>query len=207
MSKLESVEAVSFDCKTATVTMKEGAVLERAAAERALAAEKLGVKSFEGGAAPTVTAYLFQITGLADGSREAVCRRLAADFHDASDVVVDSTGAARITLKGSGTIDEKALASSLRTCGCAMQAVEKREWPKVTASYELTVGDLAGEDAPSRIREALSRLDKILVAYVFRDTHTARIELREPCEKIEAAAREALRAIGVEVSRFERRSA
>ncbi|MBI1850167.1 MAG: hypothetical protein HYR85_07465 [Planctomycetes bacterium] len=207
MGKLDGVQSVAFDCKTATVTMKPGAVLTRDVAERVLKAEKFGVKSFENGAAPTVTAYVFQITGLAEGSRDTVRRRLAADVPDASEVVVDSTGSATITLKGNGTLDEKALASSLRACGCATRAVEKREWPKITASYELGVRDLSGDDAPVRVREALGRLDKVLAAYVFRDTNTARIELREPCEKIEAAAREALRAIGLEVSRFERRSA
>lgn len=206
MGKLNGVQSVSFNCKTATVTMKKGAVLTRETAEGALEAQKFGVKSFEGGTAPTVTAYLFQITNLDDGSRDSIRRRLAADVPDASDVIVDSTGAARLTLKGQASLDEAALAATLSTCGLGMRALERKEWPKAIASYTLTVRDLTPADAPARVRQVLSRLDKVVAAYVFRDATSARIDLLEPCEKIESDAREALRNAGFEVSRFERRS-
>ena len=202
MGKLPGIEKLDFDCKTATLTMKEGASLSLEAATEALANAGFGVTKIEGGEAPKVTAYVFRVTGV-DPAKPAAARQALLGVLDVPDfVAVDATGAAAVTLRGDGKADEAALGDALRKAGFGLEEFTVREWPKDPAVYAIELKDVTDISAAKRVRTALVALEKVFWAEVHPEEGSAVIFLNEPCNEIEAKVRGALGNLGYGVSRF-----
>ncbi|MCI0587129.1 MAG: hypothetical protein L0323_09850 [Planctomycetes bacterium] len=204
MGALPGVAKVAYDCKTATVTMKEGGTVTEAAAKGALEKKGFKMSRFESGAAPTVAVYLFRARGLAPGGREALVLQLPKRFPEARGIDVDGGGFVVLEMKPGKETTKAEIAGALEAAGCSLAGLERKDWPASSVSY---VGNAEGVDGPAsleEVREALSRLDKVLAAQVFAGGGAFRVRLKEPCDRIESAVKEALAAKGYRVSRFGR---
>jgi len=202
LGKLPGIEKLDFDCKTATLTMKEGTSLSREAATEALVKAGFGVTKIEGGEAPNVTAYVFRVTGV-DPAKPAAARQALLGALDASDfVAVDATGAAAVTLRGNGKASESALSDSLREAGFGLEEFTVREWPKDPAVYAIELKDVTDISAAKKVRAALVALEKVFWAEVHPEQGSAVIFLNEPCNEIEAKVRGALANLGYGVLQF-----
>ncbi len=202
MGKLPGIAKLDFDCKTATITMKEGSTLSREAATEALVQAGFGVTKIEGGEAPKVTAYLFRVTGI-DPAEPAMARQALLGAFDAPDfVAVDATGAAAVTLLGDKEASESALGDSLRKAGFGLEEFSVREWPKAPAVYVMELQGVTDVSAAKGARAALVALEKVLWAEVHLEKKKALIFLNEPCTEIEGKVRGALGSLGYGVDQF-----
>lgn len=202
MGKLSGIQKLDFDCKTATLTMKQGASLSRAAATEALVKAGFGVTKIEGGEAPKVTAYLFRVTGI-DPAQPALARSALVGAFDAHDfMAIDATGAVAVTLRGDKQASEAALGDSLRKSGFGLEEFSVREWPKDRAVYVMELPDVTDVSAAQRARTALVALDKVFWAEVHPEKKSAVIFLNEPCNEIEVKVRGALANLGYAVPQF-----
>ncbi len=202
MGKLPGISKLDFDCKTATVTMKDGATIARETFTKTLTAAGFGVSSFSSTAPPMTTAYVFQVSGLEPGKHGAARDALRAALGAADRVSVDATGAAVVTLAKDSSLDQKTVAAALKRSGLGLEGFAVREWPKACAVYEITIPEMTDAAAAGRARKALVSLEKTLDADVYPEEKRAVIRLNEPCDAIEVNAREALGDAGLSVSAF-----
>ena len=202
MGALAGVSMVAYDCKSATVTMKGAGTLTEEAARAALAKKSFKMSSFREGPQPTTTVYLFRVTGIEPGSRAAVAAHLRENLVDADEVLVDGGAWAIVRMKRGKASSEGAIAKALEVQGARLEGFETRQWPTSLASYSISLSGVDGAAARDEVRTALQGLEKVLAAFVLEEGPTARVFLREPCDRIEEMAREALRAKGIEVAKF-----
>jgi hypothetical protein len=205
LGKLPGIAKLDFDCKTATVTMQEGATLSRDAATKAIVDAGFSVAKFEGGPPPTVAAVVFRVTGVPPGKPDDARRAIAAAVSSPERVVVDATGAAAVTVRGDAAkaVSESALAEALKKSGFGVEGFAVKSWPAEAKVYEIGLPGMTDPAAAARARTALVGLEKVFWAEVDVDARRARISLPEPCSAIEANARKALGAAGFEVARFD----
>ncbi len=202
MGKLPGIKKLDFDCKTATLTMKEGASLSREAATEALVKAGFGVTKIEGGEAPKVAAYLFRVTGI-DPAEPEMAKQALLGALDAPDfVAVDATGAAAVTLRGDEQTSEAALGDSLRKAGFGLEEFSVREWPKDRAVYAMELQGVTDVSAAKGARAALVALEKVFWAEVHPEKKNAVLFLNEPCSEIEGKVRGALGSLGYGVAQF-----
>ncbi len=206
MGALPAVAKVAYDCKTATVTMKEGGTLTEATAKGALEKKGFKMSRFEPGAPPTVAVYLFRAREVGAGGREALAKRLRERFPDARSVEVDSGGYAVLEMSPGKATTKAEIAEALEAAGSSLAGLGREDWPVSSVAY---VGRVEGGSDPvalDEVREALRRLEKVLAAQVFAEGGAFRIRLKEPCDRIEAAVKDALGAKGYAVAGFGRAS-
>lgn len=202
MGRLPGIEKLDFDCKTATITMKEGATISREKATELIVKAGFGVTKFEGGPPPKVTAYAFRVTGIAPG-KYAVARQALQGALDSPRLVsVDETGAAAVTLAAGQTTTEAALAEALKKAGLGLEGFAVAEWPEAPAVYEIEFGASADAGAAMKVRGALVALAKVFSAESYPEKGRAVVRLNEPCDAIEGHVRSALAAAGFEVKSF-----
>ena len=202
MKELSGVQTVDFDCKTATLTMTEGSSLSHEAATEAIVQAGFSITKIEEGAAPKVTAYLFQVTGIGPGT-PATARQALIDALGAPDfVAVDATGAAVVTLRGDKMTSEPALGDSLRKAGFGLEGLSVRDWPTDPAVYVMELPDVTDVSAAKTARAALVALEKVFWAEVHPEQKSATIFLNEPCDEIEGKVRGALANSNYGVSQF-----
>jgi hypothetical protein len=195
---------VAYDCKTATITMKAGATLSQEDVSAALSKSGFRMTNFRQGSPETQEVHLFRVTGMAPEKHAEVCRVLRASLSGATDVVVDSTGRAAVVTAKRESATADSLERVLAREGCGLEGLERKVWPRIGAVYEVTVPAMRGATASEEVRNIVSRQEKVVAAFVFENTKTVQLHLKEPCDRIEEAVRAALREKGYQVERFER---
>jgi len=202
LGDLPGVATVAYDCKVATVTMKEGGTMTKEAATEALAKNNFKLSSFEGGPAPTVAAYLFRVAGMPAVERETVEKRLRGILPEAREVAVDSAGIALVAMREGSETTEKALADALMQEDYVIESFETKDWPAAFVTYEAALEGPAGAE----VRGIVRGVDKVIAVQVFGESRTVRLRLKEPCDKIEEKVRGALADQGCALVRFESKS-
>lgn len=194
---------MEYDCKVATVTMEDDAVLAERDADKVIQKAGYKVVSFERGASPTVTAYLFRVSEFDPDGRSRVENGLREDLKGADEVAVDSLGRATVVMSGDATASQAAISASLEKRGLAAQGFETKTWPKLDATYVVAVSGMDDAVESRAVADALAGVAKVVAVHVYQDTGTATLWLKEPCDELEANVRAALSPAGFAVSRFE----
>lgn len=202
MGQLPGIEKLDFDCKTATITMKEGATISREKVTDLIVKAGFGVTNFEGGPPPKVTAYSFRVTGIAPGKYADARQALLGALDSPKLVTVDATGAAAVTLAAGKTTSEAALGAALKKAGLGLEGFAVAEWPEAPAVYEIEFAATADAGAAEKVRGALVPLAKVFSAEAYPEKGRAVVRLNEPCDAIEGNVRSALAAAGFEVKTF-----
>ena len=195
---------MAYDCKVATVTMEDDAVLTEREARKVIREAGYKVVSFEAGEPRKVTAYLFRVSPLDPDGRASLERGLREDLEDVDRIAVDSLGRATVVVSGDAAATPDAVSASLSKRGVAAVGFETKTWPKLEATYVLAVAGMDGADEARATSDALAGVAKVVVVHVDQDAGTATLWLKEPCDALAANVRAALAPAGFSVTRFER---
>jgi hypothetical protein len=194
---------VEYDCKVATVTMEDEAVLTERSASKAIRNAGYEVVSFERGLPPTRTAFLFRLSDFDPARRASLEDGLREDLEGADGVAVDSLGRATVVAGADAGAVQAALSASLARRGLAAEGFETRTWPKLEATYLVAISWRNDPAETRKVADALAGVPKVVAVHVHQDTGTATLWLEEPCDALEANVRAALTPGGFEVARFE----
>ena len=197
------MESVEYDCKVATVTMKNDAVLTERKAVKVIRDAGYKVVSFKVGEPPKLTAYLFSVSHFEPDGRASLENGLREDLEEADKVAVDSLGRGTVVMKGETAATREAVLASLKERGIATEGFEARTWPKLDATYLVAVSGMSGAAETRAVADALAGVAKVIAAHVYQEAGTAELWLKEPCDALEANVRAALTPAGYSVSRFE----
>ena len=203
MGGIDGVASVEYDCKVATVTMEDPAVLTEQEASKVIQGAGYKVVSFKAGEPRKVTAYLFRVSGFGPDGRASLEKGLLEDLEDADRVAVDSLGRATVVVSGDAVAAREAVSASLEKRGVAAEGFETETWPELEATYVVAVHGMSGAVETRTVADALAGVDKVVAAHVYQDAGTATLWLKEPCDALEANVRAALTPAGFSVSRFE----
>lgn len=172
-------------------------------AKQVISKAGLEVVSFERGAAPTRTAYRFRLSEFEPARRASVERSLRAEWKGAEKVALDSFGRATVVFTGDGTDAREAVSASLKQRGLAAEDFETKRWPKLDATYVISVPATQDVDSARKVADALAGVAKVVAVHVYHDTGTATLWLKEPCNALEANVKAALASAGFTLARFE----
>ncbi|MFN0241793.1 MAG: hypothetical protein ACKVWV_02790 [Planctomycetota bacterium] len=194
---------VEFDCKVATVTTKDNAVLTELEASNVMKDAGFEVVSFTVGEAPKRTALIFRVNEFEPYVRASLENGFREDMKDADKVAVDSLGRATVVVSGEAAAEREILSLSLKKRGVAAEGFETKSWPKLGATYVVAVSGMHGAVETRTVADALAGVAKVVAVHVYQDAGTATLWLKEPCDALEANVMAALTRAGFSVSRFE----
>lgn len=194
---------MEYDCKVATVSMKNDAVLTEQAASKVITDAGYKVVSFKRGEPRKQTAFLFRLNELGPDERARLEDGLREDLEGADKVAVDSLGRATVIVSGDPAAAKEAVSASLKKRGVAAEGFETKTWPKLDATYVVAVSGMNGAVETRTVADALAGVAKVVAVHVYRDDGRATLWLKEPCDALEANVRAALTPAGFSVSRFE----
>ncbi len=187
----------------ATVVTEHDTVLTELDADRVIRDAGFDVVSFQIGPPPKLAAVLFYLDRFEPDERARVERALREDLEDADKIAIDSLGRATVVMSGRPAAAQAAVIASLKKRGVAAQELETRTWPKLDATYTVTVSGMNGLIETRTVANALANVSKVVAVHVYQDTGTAMLWLKEPCNMLEANVRSALELAGFSLSSFE----
>lgn len=184
--------------------MKGDAVLTESEATEVIRTAGYQVVSFERGAPPERTAWLFRVNDFEPDERARLESGLREDLPDADKVAVDSLGMATVVVSRDATAAGEAISASLVKRGVAAEGLVSRSWPKLDATYVVAISGGMNDAAETRaVSDALAGVAKVVAVHVQQDTGSATLWLKEPCDALEANVTAALTSAGFSVARFE----
>jgi hypothetical protein len=194
---------VEYDCKLATVTMRDGAVLTERNAGKVIRNAGYEIVSFNRGEEPKLTAYLFRVSTFEPDRRASLENGLRGDLEGADRVAVDSFGRGTVVVSADAAAVQEAVSAGLRKRGLVADGFETKSWPKLGATYVVAVSRMDDVVEARKVADALAGVAKVVAVHVYQDTGTATLWLKEPCDALEVNVKAALTPGGFTVTRFE----
>jgi hypothetical protein len=212
LGALKGVDAVKFDCKTATVTMKPGATIAAETAEKALRDAGFGMKEFSGGPAPHLLVARARIrakepAGAQPGAAAlaTLAAELPRELPALGEAFVEPDGRLTALSKKDAQLELQplaaALAAALARRGLAAEGMETLRWPQGAAGYFAALRAPRDAAARGKARAAIEGIETVLAAIDRGDGGSWVVFTREPCANLEARLREALARAGLELVR------
>src|SRR5262245_23179544 len=167
--------------------------------------QKAGYKivSFQRGEPPKRTAYRFRVKELEPGARASLESGLREDLGGADKIAVDSLGRATVVVAGDPAASQELISATLKKRGLPTEGLETKTWPRLDATYVVAVSGMDEVDEMRKVADALAGVAKVVEVHVYRDTGTATLWLKEPCDALQTKVIAALAPAGFTVSRFE----
>ncbi len=187
----------------ATVTMKNDAFLTERKATKVIRNAGYKVVSFKRGEPAKQTAFLFRMSTFEPEQRASLERDLREDLEHADKVAIDSLGRATVVVSTDAAAAQEAVSASLKKRGVAAEGFETKTWPKLGATYVLTILGMNGAVETRKVSDALAGVAKVVAVHVYQDAGSATLWLKEPCDALEANVSAALSPAGFTVSHFE----
>ncbi|TAJ02739.1 MAG: copper chaperone [Planctomycetota bacterium] len=153
-----------------------------------------------------MSARLFRVGELAPRERASLEQGLRADLDGIDRVAIDSLGRGTVVMREGADAAPEALSASLSKRGSTAADFELRRWPRLDATYEVSVAGMSCSSETRKVADALAGVAKVIAVHVDREAGTATLWLKEPCDALEGNVRAALASAGFAPSRFELRA-
>lgn len=202
MATVENVTGVKYDCKMATVTMKEGAKLEENVATAALKLAGFGVKSFELGKGVMVGIVRLRLDSFESANREAVVKATQKAVPGAAFVSIDDGGSLVLVMKSGAAPEAKELGEALAEAETKIVARDV-EVSEISIAYQRYGVELSSISDAAKTLAMVRGVDGVIAATV--DASAKRLDLvtAEPCAKLEEKLGKALEPAAAKVVKVE----
>lgn len=202
MAGVANVAGVKYDCKTATVTMKEGATLEESVATAALKLAGFGVKSFESGKGVMVGIARLRVDSFEPSNREAVVNATQKAVRGAAFVSIDDGGAMVLVMKNGAAPEAKELAETLAEAETKVVAKDV-EVSEISIAYQRYGVELSSVADAAKTLAIVRSVDGVVAATVDASAKKLDLVTAEPCAKLEEKLGKALEPAAAKVVKVE----
>jgi len=200
LSSVENVSGVKFDCKVATVTMKNDTVLAKDAAEKALKAAGFGLKTLESGAGLTVAMLRMQAVGFKPDQRDAVTAAVMEGVKGVSSVSSSDGGEMVLVMRDGEKTDADSLNAALEPVKLTVKDVETS---RLSVGYQRYSVALSSVEDAVKTRQAVAAVDGVLAVTLTAADRKLEVITPEPCSNLQEKLGKALEPLGAKVTKLE----
>lgn len=200
MASVENVSAVKFDCRVATVTMKNDTVLAKDAAEKALKDAGFGLKQFESGAGLTVAMLLMLADGFKPDQRELVTAAVMEGVKDIAVASISDGGEMVLLMRDGGQASAEAINAALEPVALKVKDVETST---VSVGYQRYSVEVSSVGDAAKTRKAIAAVDGVLAVTLTAAERRLDVITPEPCSNLEAKLGKALEPLGAKITKLE----